>query len=216
MVVAGTGTDIGKTWVSVQLLRAWRDAGLAVSARKPAQSFAAGDDPAGHDAALLAVASDEDSDDVCPVHRHYPLAMAPPMAARALGRPPVVIGDLVTELRWPADLDVGLVETAGGLRSPQAEDGDALDMAVAVGADIVVLVADAGLGTVHAVRSCVDALSDAGLPALVVLNRYDDTDALHRANLDWLRDVDGYDVRPWMTTDVPVIAATLSGGGRPA
>ena len=39
VVVAGTGTDIGKTWVAATLLTAWRDGGWAVAARKPAQSF---------------------------------------------------------------------------------------------------------------------------------------------------------------------------------
>ena len=41
--VAGTGTDIGKTWVTAACVRALRVRGLEVTARKPAQSYAAGD-----------------------------------------------------------------------------------------------------------------------------------------------------------------------------
>ena len=81
------------------------------------------------DAAVLGAASGEPAEVVCAPHRWYETAMAPPMAAEALGRPAFTIADLVDELRWsvgPADpaLDVGLVETAGGVRSPLAADGD--------------------------------------------------------------------------------------------
>ena len=40
VLVCGTGTEVGKTWVCGRLLRELRDRGLSVSARKPAQSFA--------------------------------------------------------------------------------------------------------------------------------------------------------------------------------
>ena len=61
---------------------------------------------------LLGAATGEEVADVCPEHRWYPLAQAPPMAATALDRPPIRLADLVAELRWPADVDLGLVETA--------------------------------------------------------------------------------------------------------
>ena len=99
--------------------------------------------------------------------------MAPPMAAEALGRPPFTIADLVRELRWPHDpVGVGLVETAGGVRSPLAADGDCLALCGALGPDLVVLVADAGLGTINAVRLTIEALGAVGAPVVVVLNRF--------------------------------------------
>ena len=52
VLVSGTGTEVGKTWVACRLARALRGRGLIVAARKPVQSYAAGDDPAGTDAAL--------------------------------------------------------------------------------------------------------------------------------------------------------------------
>ena len=55
------------------------------------------------------------------------------------------------------------METAGGVRSPQADDGDAVDLVRLLAPDLVVLVADAGLGTINAVRLCVDALAGSGL-----------------------------------------------------
>ena len=124
VLVVGTGTEVGKTWVAERLLRAWRAAGLAAAARKPAQSFAPGD--ATTDAERLGAASGEGAETVCAPHRWYPVPMAPPMAAEALGRVPSTLVDLVGEVIWPPlQADIGLVETAGGVRSPQAVDGGA-------------------------------------------------------------------------------------------
>lgn len=147
VVVVGTGTDVGKTWVAARLLSELRGAGATVAARKPAQSFDPGEDPSDLDAAVLGAASGEAPEVVCPAHRWYEVPMAPPMAAEALGRPPFRSADLVDELQWPTDpVDVGLVETAGGVRSPLAADGDCASFCAALAPDLVVLVADAGLG----------------------------------------------------------------------
>ena len=89
-----------------------------VAARKPAQSFEPGD--ATTDAARAGRATGEAATTVCPQHRWYAVAMAPPMAADALGRPPFTLADLVDEINWPDGVEVGLVETAGGVRSPMA------------------------------------------------------------------------------------------------
>jgi dethiobiotin synthetase len=206
VAVVGTGTDIGKTWVSARLLTTLRQAGVSVAARKPAQSFDPGDDPAGFDSAVLGAASGEPSETVCPPHRWYEAAMAPPMAAEALGRGRVTLGDLLEELRWPggvevgagAGAEVGLVETAGGVRSPQSHDADGVALVAALAPDVVVLVADAGLGTINLVRLSVEALADGGLAVdsrlVVVLNRFDARDDLHRRNRGWLVERDGLTV----------------------
>ena len=195
VVVVGTGTEVGKTWVAARLLELWREEGVTVAARKPAQSFDPDQPGAPTDADVLAHASGERPEAVCAPHRSYPVAVAPPMAARRLGRPQIRLADVAGELHWPSPAAaIGVVETAGGLRSPQADDGDALDLAVALRPDHVVLVADAGLGTINAVRLTADALSRVGLRPVVVLNRYDASDRLHIDNLDWLRTRDGLDV----------------------
>ncbi|HET8617778.1 MAG TPA: dethiobiotin synthase [Acidimicrobiales bacterium] len=192
VVVAGTGTEVGKTWVACRLARALRARGLIVAARKPAQSFDAGDDPADTDAGLLAHATGDHPAVVCPRHRWYPVPLAPPMAAEALGRPAFTIADLVDELAWAPGVSVGLVESAGGVRSPLASDGDTVALASAVRPERVVLVADAGLGTINGVRLAAGAL--APWPVTVVLNRFDHLDDLHARNADWLAGRDGYDV----------------------
>lgn len=191
VLVAGTATEVGKTWMSAAVAADLRARGLRVAARKPAQSFAPGD-PSPTDADVLAAATGDEPHAVCPAHRWYPLAYAPPMAADALGRPRIALDDLVAELAWPPSVDVGLVETAGGVRSPIAHDGDAVDLAGRLQPQVVVLVADAALGVLSHVRLAVGALG--GYRVVVALNRYDATADLHARNARWLGTVDGLEV----------------------
>jgi dethiobiotin synthetase len=192
VLVTGTGTEIGKTWVACRLAVAIRDRDLAVAARKPVLSYDPTDDLAASDAVLLARATEETPEAVCPPHRWYPVAMAPPMAAEVLGRPAFTIAELVAEIVWPRGTAVGLVEAVGGVLSPLAEDGDSVTLAEQLVPDLVVLVADAGLGTINAVRLTVEPLAQ--WPTTVVLNRYDPMSDLHRRNRAWLVDREHLDV----------------------
>lgn len=190
IAVVGTNTEVGKTWFGAQLAEAARRAGLSVAARKPVQSFDPGDADT-TDAHVLATASGEDPHTVCPRPRWYPAPMAPPMAAEALGRAGPRLGSLMTELVWPdGPVDLGLVETVGGVRSPVTVDGDSRDLVRALAPDLVVLVAHAGLGTLNDVRLAVDALD--GLRVAVFLNRHDPADDLHLRNRAWLEQRDGF------------------------
>jgi dethiobiotin synthetase len=195
VLMLGTGTEVGKTWVGAALARLLVARGLRMAARKPAQSYDPGDDDAGRtDAQVLAAATGEDATAVCPPHRWYERALAPPMAAAELGRPIPTIAELAAEVGPPPGAEVVLVETAGGVRSPLAGDGDGLDLGARLAVTATVLVADPGLGTINSVRLSAAAVAVAGLPAPVVfLNRFDPADPLHTANRDWLRARDGFD-----------------------
>jgi len=190
VVVTGTGTEVGKTWWTAAVARALRARGAQVAARKPVQSYAPDDDTT--DAGVLAAATGADAYTVCPPARWLPLAMAPPMAATALGRPEYTIADLIGAITWPDSCAVGFVEGAGGARSPLATDGDTVALARGLAPDVVLVVAHAGLGVIHGVRSTLDALT--GTPTIVALNHYDHHDAVHRANHDWLVARDALDV----------------------
>lgn len=196
VVVAGTGTEIGKTWCAARIIEHLRAEGVTVGARKPAQSFDP-DDPHPTDAAVLAGATGEDPAVVCPPDHTYEVALAPPMAAEALDRPVPFLADLVAvSSSWPSPPPaMGFVELAGGVRSPLAGDGDGGALTAALAPDSVLLVADAGLGTINSVRLSVEALSSrCAAPVLVLLNRYDPAEELHERNRAWLADRDGFDV----------------------
>jgi dethiobiotin synthetase len=188
VVVLGTGTGVGKTWVAAKVLARLKSGGATVAARKPVQSHAPCDPET--DARILSLATGEDPDTVCPRHRSYAIAMAPPIAAAFLGTEPPALADLVEELVWPDEqVAVGVVETAGGPRSPVASDGDSAALAAALDPDLTVLVAHAGLGAINAVRLCAPTLPQ---PFVVYLNRFDNGD-LHDRNRRWLQG-DGFEV----------------------
>ena len=105
------------------------------------------------------------------------------MAAQSLGRPAFALADLMGELAWPPGTQVGLVEGVGGPRSPLAADADNVDLARALQPDAIILVADAGLGTINAVRLAAAVLPR---PPLIFLNRFDPSDPVHAANRNWL------------------------------
>ena len=202
VVVAGTGTEVGKTWVAARLAAALRARGLRVAARKPVQSF----DPAAEepsDAEQLAAATGEAPERVCPRARRYALPMAPPMAAEALGLPAPRLAELAAEIvaSWPRPAaDVGLVELAGGVRSPLAADGDGVELVSALAPGLVLLVADAALGALNAVRLSCDALAPHA--TLVHLNRYDAAHEIQRRNRAWLVERSGLA----LTSDLAALA----------
>ena len=86
-----------------------------------------------------------------------------------------------------------------------AHDGDGVALTGALDPDRVLLVADAGLGTINSVRAARDSFGDLAPRLVVHLNRYDDADDLHRRNRSWLAERDGFA----LTTDVPALADAL-------
>jgi len=182
--VLGTHTEVGKTWVSVQLLRGLRQRGLRVAARKPVQSFTP--DGTATDAEQLSAATGEPAEQVCAAARCYELAMAPPMAADRLNKPRITSAELLAELSWPPAVDLGLVETVGGPRSPMTHDADSVEFIERIQPDCLLLVADAGLGSLNAIRLSLSCLP--ALPVQVMLNRFAARDPLHQLNRTWLRE----------------------------
>jgi dethiobiotin synthetase len=210
VAVLGTGTGVGKTWVAAHALARLKAAGTTVAARKPVQSFAPCDVET--DASVLGLATGEPPEVVCAAHRSYAIAMAPPIAAAFLGTEPPTLDQLVTELEWPDPAPgVGIVETVGGPRSPLAADADSAALVAALGPDLTVLVAHAGLGAINAVRLSAPTAPE---PLVVFLNRFDNGD-LHDRNRRWL-EADGYDVVVHLPELVRRIAGREKAAGKPA
>jgi dethiobiotin synthetase len=181
VVISGTDTEVGKTWLGARLIESLRASGIEVHARKPVQSFDRRDELT--DAEILSKATGETAEEVTPEHRWYPLAMAPPMAAEALNRPEITMQDLAGEARMP-ESGVVIVEGVGGPRSPLAHNGDTVSLARALEADLAVIVAPAGLGVVNSVMLSTSAF--APLRTIVFLNRFDPLDEIQVRSRDWL------------------------------
>ena len=207
VVITGSSTEVGKTFVAAGLLAELRRRGLAVSARKPVQSYSLGELT---DAEILARATGEVPERVCPADRCYAIPLAPPMAADALGRPPPTISALADELNrgWPDQpVDVGVVEGAGGVASPLAIDGDTAELARLVRADLAILVGEPQLGIINSARLTRLALRP--VPLAVYLNRFDTSADLHRRNREWLIDHDRFDVSTTLEGLADLVVSTV-------
>ena len=157
--VAGTGTDIGKTWVGAALAELGprpRHGGARAQARAVVRARRRE-----HRCRRSRGATGEAADGVCPRHRWYAVPLAPPMAASELGRSSFTIADLAAETLVTPE-GITLVEGAGGVRSPLANDGDNVALVAALDPALVILVADAGLGTINAVRLSANAARGPG------------------------------------------------------
>ncbi|NHN41187.1 dethiobiotin synthase [Halorubellus sp. JP-L1] len=176
LAVVGTGTGVGKTVVTAGLTGWLRESGVDALAVKPCQTGHPPDD----DAAFVRVACGDDDAAVCP--RHLEPALAPRVAA---DREDVALSYEVVRDEAASALataDVGVLEGIGGVRVPLAGDAEVLDL-VADLADVAVVVARSGLGTLNHTALTVDALHDADVPVTgVVLNDYAGDTVAERTN----------------------------------
>lgn len=171
LFVAGTGTDLGKTHVACALLSAARARGLRIDAFKPVVSGFDPDAPESSDPARLAAAIGRPQAwaEISP--RRYRAPLAPNLAARLEGET-LVMSDLVADCQaWLAsrDVDLALVEGAGGVMSPMTDDATNLDLMVALGLPVL-LVAGSYLGTASHLLTALEVLRarDLAIAAIVV------------------------------------------------
>lgn len=186
LFVAGTGTDLGKTHVACALLRAVRARGLSVDAFKPVVSGFDPDAPESSDPARLAAAMDRPGAwaEVSP--RRYRAPLAPNLAARLEGET-LAMADLAADCRtWldARDVDLALVEGAGGVMSPMTDDATNLDLMAALNLPVL-LVAGSYLGTASHLLTALEVLRARGLTvaAIVVSESLDAPDMAQTAEM---------------------------------
>ena len=182
LFVTGAHTDVGKTYVACAMLRAARANGLSVAALKPAVS---GIDPADwsdSDPGRLLAAMGRpltlaELDAIAPLRFAAPLS--PPMAARLEGVDLRIatLTDFCRAGLAASAADLMLVEGAGGVMSPMAEDGTGLDLMAALGLPSVV-VGGSYLGAISHTLTAIETLRARGLPiAAVVVSQSGEPDA---------------------------------------
>lgn len=148
LFVTASGTDVGKTYVTLRLIDELTAAGYRVRALKPVASGFDAANPAANDTGALLIAQGltlgaAHLDAVSPWRFAAPLS--PDMAAAREGRT-VPFDALVEFCRRPYDADVTLIEGIGGVMVPIDETHTVLDWLVAVGAPAL-LVVGSYLGT---------------------------------------------------------------------
>lgn len=189
IVVTGTDTEIGKTFISAALARALVTAGVRTVAVKPVESGCTPDRAGQEDGELLAAATGQ------PMPKRalqrLELPVAPPLAAdhQAVPLDPEGWLELIGHL---ADHhDVVLVEAAGGLMSPLTWEMDALGLARELHAALLVVSADR-LGTINHTLMTTRHIERLALPLLGVVMTTpaaDRDDASLGHNLETLRRV---------------------------
>lgn len=178
LIVTGTGTGIGKTHVSEALLLAWRSSGRSCAGLKPVESGVTAETVT--DAARLAAAS---TFHVKPGPYAFPDPVSPHLAARRAGA--VISFDAVSGVMRAAatEVDWTLLELPGGLFTPVTDDALNADLARALRADALVLVAPDRLGVLHDVIAATRAAAALGLrPSCVLLVATPEVDASTGSN----------------------------------
>ena len=165
--ITAVGTDVGKTYIACALIRALRAVGRPVDAFKPVLSGY--DLYAGSDAARLleALGRDEtDLDRMSPLRFTKPLA--PPSAARAEGRR-LALAELTALCLAAIRPDsLVLIEGAGGIMSPIAEDATNLDLADNLRCPVL-LVTGSYLGAVSHTLTAIEVIRARGLDLAAIV-----------------------------------------------
>jgi dethiobiotin synthetase len=165
LVITGTGTEVGKTVVTAALAAVAVAEGRRVAVLKPAQTGLLPGEPGDVDE-VVRLAGDVTARELV----RYPDPLAPATAARRAGLPvrsPAQIAAEVVLLDETHDLV--LVEGAGGLLVRFDDAGSTIaDVAWAVNAPVLI-VAQAGLGTLNATALTAEAVLRRGLESVGVV-----------------------------------------------
>lgn len=159
LVISGTGTGVGKTVVTAAIAALAGDRGSTVAVLKPAQTGVAPDEP-GDLAEVRRLAGDVATREL----RRYPDPLSPEAAARRSGLPPVTPAHAAGAAgKLHEDHDLVLVEGAGGLLVRFDPSGGTLaDIAWSLDAPVLI-VAEAGLGTLNATALTAEVATRRGL-----------------------------------------------------
>ena len=207
LFIAGTATDVGKTFISALVVKCLRDAGLNAGYYKAAASgvdldsegkLIGGDPIYVNDFAKIG----ESAENL--VSYVYAQPVSPHLAARMNNRP--IDFDIVKRdfERAKSKYDYLIVEGSGGVICPLRWDNNShfmlLDMVRALELPIL-LVADAGLGTINSTVLTVDYLNHHNFTVnSIIFNHFRD-EAMELDNLMMVEEI----------TDLPVIAKVKFG-----
>ena len=187
--ITGTSTDVGKTFIAVEIARQLTRKNIKVIPRKPIESgcLKQGEELIPQDATALKEAANYQGSlaEVCPYRFEPPIS---PVRAAHLANKILTTEQLVQTCLTGSEEGFVLVEGAGGFYSPLADNGLNADLAVALQLPVI-LVAEDKLGVISHVLLNAEAIQLRGLHlAGVVLNSLDDKDSDHMDNAADLRE----------------------------
>ena len=165
LLITGTDTGVGKTMVGCALAFALKVRSLRVGVMKPAETgcpqSAEGLRPDDAIALRASAAASHPLEMICPYRYRSPLAPAAAADADALAPPdPAQIERLFGQIA--ADSDIVLVEGAGGIAVPLSWNFNYADLAVALGLEVILVVANR-LGCLNSTILSLDYARNRGL-----------------------------------------------------
>jgi dethiobiotin synthetase len=187
--ITGTSTEVGKTFVGVEIAKQLTKKNIKVIPRKPIESgcIMQGNELIPQDATALKEAAEYQGllSEVCPYRFEPPIS---PVRAAHLANKILTTEQLVNICLQGSEEGFLLVEGAGGFYSPLAENGLNADLAVALQLPVL-LVAEDKLGALSQVLLNVEAIQMRGLHlAGVVLNATEKNQNDHMDNAADLRE----------------------------
>ena len=202
LFITGTGTDVGKTYVTALIVKCLRDAGLDAGYYKAAISGAEKDEEDGTlhagDALYVKEIAELSETQEELVSYVYEAAVSPHLAAQLDNNP--IDFDVVEKdfRRALSQHEYITMEGSGGIICPLRWDKeqhvilDDLVLRLGLGA---LIVADAGLGTINAAVLTVEHLRARNIPIRgIILNRFHDGDIMEEDNLDMVEALTGVKV----------------------
>jgi dethiobiotin synthetase len=166
VLVTGTGSGVGKTWVTCALALALGSAGKRVIAVKPIETGCSGAPGDREDGVLLAQATGQSQ----PSHAIFRLTeQVPPALASDRSGITLDFDALISKIeRYGQNAEYLLIEGVGGLLTPVTWEWNMVDAARALGACALVVAADK-LGTINHTLLTLSALELAGVPCAGVV-----------------------------------------------
>ena len=202
LFITGTGTDVGKTFVTALIVKCLKDAGLDAGYYKAAISGAEKDEEDGTlhagDALYVKEIAELSETQEELVSYVYEAAVSPHLAAQ-LDNNPIDFDVVEKDFRRALSRHEYItMEGSGGIICPLRWDKeqhvilDDLVLRLGLGA---LIVADAGLGTINAAVLTVEHLRARNIPVRgIILNRFHDGDIMEEDNLDMVEALTGVKV----------------------
>lgn len=200
LFVTGTGTDVGKTYISALIVKTLREAGLNAGYYKAALSGAerVNEKLIPGDAAAVARAAALTADPSSMVSYCYETAVSPHLAAKLEGNPVEMDQIRADFQKLSSQYDYLLMEGSGGIVCPIRYDDSCRilleDVIHTLGLSSLI-VADAGLGTLNATVLTIRSMRQNNLPVSgIFFNRFLAGDVMHEDNRRMVPALCGIDV----------------------
>jgi|TARA_B110000967_G_C18745928_1_gene490210 dethiobiotin synthetase len=187
--ITGSDTDVGKTYITCEIIRQLQQFNFTLETRKPAESgckLGEFGEMVPADGLKLQAANQhrEDIDRITPLK--FKAALAPHRAARLEDRQ-LSVNQLLNACSRDNCNSTLIVEGAGGFFSPIADDGLNADLATLLQLPTVIVINDK-IGAVNQALLTVQAIENSGLAiAAIILNQVEKKTTLNMNNLEDLQ-----------------------------